>query len=88
MVEYDLLDAKRRLGLEGKTVALCVAGPRADQGAADFVAAIQKVKTVIGVLVSEFVPDPAANLLHFSEGDIPWLLSAADLVVVPGVRQS
>lgn len=88
MVEDDGAYAKKRLGVEGEFVVTCVAGPRADRGAEGFAKAIQKVKGVRGVLVSEYIPEPSANLLHFSQADVPTVLSAADLVVVPGVRQS
>jgi hypothetical protein len=88
MVEHDREEAKSRLGLQGQTVAVCVAGPRPDRGAQEFAEAAKMVEGVSSVLVSQYVPEPNPRLLHFAESDVPWALAAADLVVVPGLRQS
>lgn len=86
--QRDKIEARSALGLPpGAFIAACVAGPRPERGADTFLAAVPRASGVVGVFLGEtqFAAHPR---LHRAAGnDVPNVLAAADVVVVPSRLQ-
>ena len=87
--EHDQTAARNRLGVPVDAfIAVCVASDREGRGVASFVQAVREAPAVHGVVVSNHKPDFHPRLTHLEQTDIPWVIAASNVVVVPGTHQS